>query len=246
MRPVAQRAWDRRTICERLRVQQVQLPVREAGERANERACDRPPSDLELECDDATLSPRPEGVGVDADRHDAVVAFEPLGGGGHGLHGAREERVHPDPQTVATRPPSRVPEALGREERRRRQRMRRGEREIREARGGRLDAVYDVEVAPPQRKLEVRPDADRHPEVRPARDRDRRPDRDHLAVDAALEGAPAVEQIPGARGRRQHGDLVPEPAKRLRRPVHVHVHLVWLRPRERRDEADAEAHVARV
>jgi CDGSH-type Zn-finger protein len=57
-----------------------------------------------------------------------------------------------------------------------------------------------------------------------------------------LKGPPAVEEIAGARGRRQHGDLVSEPSKRLRCSVHVRVDLMWLRPREWRDEADAEAH----
>ena len=35
-------------------------------------------------------------------------------------------------------------------------------------------------------------------------------------------------------------------AKRFRRTVHVRVHLVRLRPRERRDEADAETHSPQV
>ena len=181
-------------------------------------------------------------LGVDADRHDAVVALEPLGRGRHRLLGGREERVHPDAQPVAARPPSRVPEALGREERGRGERMRRGEREIREAREAGLDAVHDVEVA----RAAAR--AGGSPGRRPAPPR-------CVRREIGIDGPTAITsrsmprwsaRRPSRRSRaREDGasTVTSCPSRRSAcgRPVHVHVHLVWLRPRERRDEADPEA-----
>ena len=68
MRAVSQRARDRGPVGERLRVQEVQLPVGEVAQRADQRARDRSSCDLELERDHAALPARTEEVGVHPDR----------------------------------------------------------------------------------------------------------------------------------------------------------------------------------
>ena len=182
-------------------------------ERADELARDRPPRDLELERDHVTLSPGLEEVGVHSDRHEPIVAVEAIGGCGHRLFRGGEERVDPYPQTISSRPPRRVAEPLGREERRRSERVGRCEREIREAREAGLEAVDDVEAPSAEREREVRANAHRDSDVRPPRDRDRRPDRDHVLVDSAVQGSTPGEEIARSRGRREHRDLVAEPAE---------------------------------
>jgi len=102
--------------------------------------------------------------------------------------------------------------------------------------------VDDVEPASTEREQEVCAHADGDAEVRAPRDRDGRPDRDHLPFEPSLERASAVEEVPSPGRGSEHRDLVPELPERLGGALHVRVHLVRLRPRERRDEADAEAH----
>ena len=78
--------------------------------------------------------------------------------------------------------------------------------------------------------------------MRSTRDGDRGPDSDDLGFGAALEGAATREKVTRSRRGRKHGHLVAEPAKPNRRAGDVRVDFVRLRPRKRRDEADAEAH----
>ena len=101
VRAVAERARDRRAVRERLRMQEVQLPAGEVVQRADQRPRDRSPGHLELERDHAALPARAEEIDVDADRDEAVVALEPLGGSEHRVLGGREERVDPDAKTIA-------------------------------------------------------------------------------------------------------------------------------------------------
>ena len=100
----------------------------------------------------------------------------------------------------------------------------------------------DVEAASAKREREVGANAHRDSDVRPARDRDRRPDRDHVLVDTAVQGSTSGEEVARSRGRCEHGHSVAEFSKRIRHAVDVSIHLVRLRPRKWRDEADAEAH----
>ena len=58
--------------------------------------------------------------------------------------------------------------------------------------------------------------------------RHRRADRDDVPDRAALQGAPALEQVGGARRGRDHGHRVPAPAQRLRRAADVLVDVVRL------------------
>jgi hypothetical protein len=89
-------------------------------------------------------------------------------------------------------------------------------------------------------QVRTRPDRDAHPAA--PRDRHRGADRDHLRVRAVEERAPAGAKVGRAVRRREHGDLVAELAQLPRGPGDVLVHVVRLRPRERRDETDPEAH----
>ena len=59
-------------------------------------------------------------------------------------------------------------------------------------------------------------------------------------------GLSARQQVGRTARRRDHGHLVPEPAQLVADASDVLVDLVRLRPGERRDEADAEAHRVRV
>ena len=102
--------------------------------------------------------------------------------------------------------------------------------------------MHDVVAPAGERQSQVGAYGDRHAHARPAGDRDRRADGDDLLVGAALQRPAPREQVARARRRRQHGHLVAEPPQRGGGSLDVRVHLVRLRPRERRDEADAEAH----
>ena len=176
-------------------------------------------------------------------RHEPVVAVEAICGCGHGLFRGGEERVDPDPQPISSRPPRRVAEPLGREERRRSERVGRCEREVREARKAGLEAVDDVEVA-----------------LGGARARGlREPPPGLRCASAARSGSTArsrsrLGRCPRCRARRPArrsraredgaSTVTSWPSRRraLRHAVDVGIHLVRLRPREGRDEADAEAH----
>ena len=189
---------------------------------------------------------RPEEAEVDPERDDAVVTLEPLGGCHRGLFRCREEGVDPSSQAVASRAARGVAEAIDGEEGGCGQGVRRGEREVRKARQAWLEAVHDVETAVGESESEVCPHRHRDAHVRSARQRDRGADRDDVRVGAALERSSTCEQVACARRGREHRHLVTELPERFGRPFHVRVHLVWLRPRERRDEADAEAHASQV
>ena len=223
-------------------MQQGCLPRGRVLEEAEQCACRGAPGRLELDCEELALRCGPEEPEVDTERDDAVVTLEPVGGRLRGLLGRRKEGVDPSPQAVAPRAPRGVAEAIDGEEGGCGQGVRRGERKVGEARQARLEAVHDVEPAVGEGESEVRPHGHRDAHVRSARQRDRGADRDDLRVGAALERSSTCEQVACARRRREHRHLVTELPERRGRAFHVRVHLVWLRPRKWRDEADAEAH----
>jgi hypothetical protein len=100
--------------------------------------------------------------------------------------------------------------------------------------------VDDVEVAACQREPQVRLHADRDAHLRAARDRDGGPDRDDVPRGRVAVDHPAAgEEVGGARRGREHGHGVPEGPKPARDARDVLVDVVRLRPRKRRDEADA-------
>ena len=112
-------------------------------------------------------------------------------------------------------------------------------------------AVHDVERALCEHEPEIRPHADRDADPVPRREGQRRPEGDEVAEPPIAVGEPAQRpppgrQVPCACGRREHRHVVPEGTKGVRCSRNVLVHRVGLRPRERRDEADAERHRAIV
>jgi hypothetical protein len=102
--------------------------------------------------------------------------------------------------------------------------------------------VDDVEAAGAEREREVRAHAHRYAHAAAAGDRQRRSERDHVRLRAVEEDAATGREIACAVRRREHRDRVPQRAEAARDAVHVLVDVVWLRPGERRDEADAQAH----
>ena len=104
----------------------------------------------------------------------------------------------------------------------------------------------DVVAATREREREVRADADRHADPAPARDGDGRAERDHLRIGSLEQGAASGDEVGCPRRRREHGDVVPEPSQARGEAGDVLVDVVWPRPGERRDEADAQGHRLRV
>ena len=155
-----------------------------------------------------------------------------------GLLARRHERVEAPEQSVALRATRRVRESLGREEGRNRQRLRVAEREIRQRRQPRLEAVHDVEVTERKREREVRPHTHGDPDAAAARDRYRRPERDDLGVEAVEQCAPPGCQLLRPIGRGEDRDRVPEAAQLPGDSLHVFVHVVRLRPGKRRNQAE--------
>ena len=143
----------------------------------------------------------------------AVLAREARRRGLRGLVARREERVERREQPLALRPAGRIAEPLGREERRDRERLRVAQREVRQARKARLEAVDDVEAAECEREREVRADADRDAHPAAPRDRHRRPEGDDLGVEAVEERAPSGGEVAGPVRRREHGHRVPQRAQ---------------------------------
>src|SRR6266508_671313 len=106
--------------------------------------------------------------------------------------------------------------------------------------------MHDVVATLAEREQDVRADPDRHSHLTAARDWHRRPDRDDVRSCAAEERSPSVDQVARTRRRRENADMVAELTEATGDASHVLVHVVWLRPRKRRNEADPERHLRRV
>jgi len=118
----------------------------------------------------------------------------------------------------------------------------RSQREVRDARQCRLEAVHDVEAAVRQRDGEV----GLHPD-RDADARERGTDRDEVLHRAARECPAAGGEVARTIRRRQHADAMAAGAQGAGEAVDVLVDLVRLRPGEGRDEGDRKCHpLARV
>jgi len=115
----------------------------------------------------------------------------------------------------------------------------RPEREVRKAGQTRLETVHDVEPAAHERQREARPDSDRNSHPAPTGDRNGRAERDQLGVVKRTEqgASPGGEVSRTVRGR-QDRDRVAASSQLTSEAVHVLVHVVRLRPGERRDERD--------
>ena len=76
------------------------LPTGQLGQQPQYRARGRPSGRLELDCDQVCLRGGGERVDVDAERHDSVLAFEPLARGLRGRRRGRKECVDACTQAV--------------------------------------------------------------------------------------------------------------------------------------------------
>ena len=222
------------------------FPARELLQEPKQSARRRATGNLELDGDHVSLRRRGERAEVEAERNDGVLALEAVARRLRGLLRGCEKRVDAGSEAVAAGASRGISEPVDREERRRSERVRRVQREVGQAGESRLEPVHDVEAALGQREAEVRSHGDRHAHVRPSREWDRRADGDDLRIVAALERPAPGQEVARARGRRQDRHRMAALAERFRRAVDVRVHLVRLRPRERRDEADAETHSSQV
>ena len=173
-------------------------------------------------------------------RHDFIAARKADVRGFRDLVARRQKRVDACEQPLPLRAARRVAEALGREEGRNRERPRVPEGEVREARQSRLEAVHDVEPAARECEREARAHADRNSHPASSRDRDGRADGDQLRrlVEGAEQRTPPGGEVAGAVRGSQDGDGMAAVPQLARQPVHVLVHVVRLRPGERRDERD--------
>ena len=86
----------------------------------------------------------------------------------------------------------------------------------------------DVERTERERGGEVRANAHRQRHALAERGGNGGADRDDVTDDPALEGAPPLEEVGGARGGCDDGDDMAAAAKRLRGSAHVLVDVVWL------------------
>ena len=178
--PRAEAARDGGPRRGRARPEQHELPAALLLELLHECAEERPLALPPLEHDTLLLPGGREQVRVDPLRDELVSAGEARRGGVGDLRSRGEERIDAGEEPLALGASRRIGETLRREERRRRERARVAEREVRQTRQRRLEAVHDVEAPARKRKREARANADRHSHPAPPRDRHRRPERHEL------------------------------------------------------------------
>ena len=194
-----------------------------------------------LEHDPAALPSRTEERRVDAGRDDPEVAGEALRrlGGDHRRGG--DQRVDPRQQPVALGLSRRIGQPVGREERRDRERAGIAQSQVRQARDAGLEAMDDVEAEPAERVAETAARIPTGiPTLLPGATVTVGVDRDHVRLGSVQQGAAAGGEIARAARRREDGDAVPELAQFRGDAGDVLVYIVRLRPREGRDQADAE------
>jgi len=242
VRATSEPGRDRRSSGQALRPQEDELPVGKLAERAHdgprERALGGPP----LEHDELSLLRGTKQIGVDALGDDPVLARKALRRGVGRFGGRRHERIDAREELLALRLAGRIAEALRGEEARHAQRAGVPQREVRQARQARLEPVHDVERAAGERRRQVRADADRKSDAAPAGDRDRGPERDQRRLSAVAQRAPAGREVRGPVRRSKHADRVATLPQGVGDARDVLVHVVRLRPRKRRDQANSKGH----
>ena len=144
---VAKRSRDRGPSGERFRPQQEQLPVGELFQRAKHAPQQSALVWTPLEDDQVPFGAGSEQRRVDSLADDSVLARETHGRRLGRLLARRDECIHACEQPVALGLAGRVAKPLGREERCDRQRLRVAQREVRQRRQARLEAVHDVEAS---------------------------------------------------------------------------------------------------
>ena len=245
-RPAPQLRRHRRATGQLLRPQVDELPVRQLTERAldgtRERTLDRTP----FEDDELPFLRRPEELSVDPFRDDPVLAGEALRRGVGRFRRRGDEGVGPREQLLALRLRGRVAEPLRREEAGHAERPRVPKGEVREAGQARLEAVHDVELPATEGHAQVRADADRQPDPAPARDRNRRPERDQRRLEAVAQRASSGGEVGRPVRGREDADRVAALTERVGDSRDVLVHVVRLRPQKGGHQADSQGHVHRV
>ena len=237
-RPARSRGIAGRPISERVRSRTTSQPG-QLAQHADDAAGHDPLVRTQLDDDRLVLPSRREQRRVDARGEDAVVAGEPLLRRRANVVRQGDQRVEAREQLLALRARRRVAEAILGREGGDGERVRVAQREVGERRQPGIEAVDDV-VAPLGEGLaQVRLHADGHAELRPARHGHRRPERDHLGRLAVLQRPPPGEQVGGPGRGRQHRHGMADGPEGRGHPGHMVVHVVRLRPRERRHQADA-------
>ena len=99
--------------------------------------------------------------------------------------------------------------------------------------------MHEIEAAEREGEGQVRSRPDRNADAAPARDGHGRPERNDLGVEPVQKRTPPGSEVAGAVRRRQDGHGMAEPPQLARDARHVLVHVVGLRPGERRNQADA-------
>ncbi len=184
------------------------------------------------------FSPGLKRVGVDAGRDDEVVAGKAFLGRVAHVVGEGDQRVDPPQQLLPLRACRRVPEPVDGGEGRDPERVRVAEGQVGERRQPRVEPVHEVVRALLERLAEVRLHAHGDAELRPARHRHRRAHGEHVGLLAAQQRAPPGQQVGRPGGRRDHRHLVAARPQGTRDACDVVVHVVRLRPRKRRHQAD--------
>ena len=238
-------ARDRRPRDERRRPQQHRLPARQLAQRTEDLPRHRPLVRPQLDDDALPLRRGRMEVERDAGRDEVVVAGEALVCRLAHRLGEREQCVDACQQLLALRAGGRVAEPVGRAEGGDRERVGLPQRQVGERGQAGLEAVDEVEPAAREREPEVRAHADGNAHLRAPRDRHRRADRHHvLRRRVPVHDAPAGEERGCARRGREDRDLVAERPETVGNARDVLVHVMRLRPRERRDETDAHGSAA--
>jgi hypothetical protein len=111
--PVAQHERDSGSGRQRLRPDEHCVPARQVPQRAERRTGDGQRAGVQLDRDQLSLLAGPEQLGVDAGRHDAVVAGEALGSRRGRSLGSREQGVDASEQLLSQRTPRWIAEPLG-------------------------------------------------------------------------------------------------------------------------------------
>jgi hypothetical protein len=161
----------------------------------------------------------------------------------------RRKRVDAGEEPLSLQLPRWIAQPLRRMERRDRQRPHVPQRQVREAWHPGLMRMDDVERVGREYELQVRAHAEGDSNAAPPGDRDRRPEHDRALERHAFATQPPESPAPGrqldgpVRGR-EDDDLVTSSPQLLSGCVDVFVDRVGLRPRERRDHANAQAHQA--
>ena len=194
MHAFRQVARDRGAPDERRGTQEDRLPAGQLAEHADHCTRERALVRSQFDDDRARLLLWANERRVEAGGEEVVVAGEALRGSVARVSGERDERVDAREQLLALRPGRWIAEPIRGDERGDGARVRFAEREVRERRQPRLEAVDDVVVGGGQREREVGADTDGNAHLGAARDRHGRPDGDHAGrLGMSLEDPPAFE-----------------------------------------------------